>query len=178
MQLLPFKARNFNFTFTPPSSFPTMTTLSDVPISQYRGYVKCSGDALICFEAALSGSPYIPRIRRRWSYPERLACIRSGTILVYNEEESDIKRWTGEHVGKILPVDYNSCIRTDGRNWTPSRISKNFLVYRERYSGDEVAVSHVRYPGWLVGSIKNEAVRADGLIRKVRTPVKRCSEPC
>ncbi|KAK9761244.1 Global transcription regulator sge1, partial [Basidiobolus ranarum] len=39
--------------------------------------------------------------------------LRSGSVYVFDEKESGIKRWT------------------DGRLWSPSRILGNFLVYRE-----------------------------------------------
>ncbi|KAI8055817.1 gluconate transport inducer 1/Pac2, partial [Syncephalis plumigaleata] len=39
--------------------------------------------------------------------------IRSGSVFVFNEVETGIHRWT------------------DGRIWSPSRISDNFLVYHE-----------------------------------------------
>ncbi|RKP24970.1 Gti1/Pac2 family-domain-containing protein, partial [Syncephalis pseudoplumigaleata] len=41
------------------------------------------------------------------------SCIRHGSIFVFDEVASGMHRWT------------------DGRLWSPSRISGNFLVYRE-----------------------------------------------
>lgn len=54
----------------------------------------------------------LPKITRRLRDDER-KLITSGTIFVFDEVESSIKRWT------------------DGMIWSPSRILNNFLVYRE-----------------------------------------------
>lgn len=54
----------------------------------------------------------LPKITRRLRDDERKQ-ICSGTIFVFDEVESSIKRWT------------------DGMIWSPSRILNNFLVYRE-----------------------------------------------
>lgn len=54
----------------------------------------------------------LPKITRRLRDDERKQ-IASGTIFVFDEQESSIKRWT------------------DGMIWSPSRILNNFLVYRE-----------------------------------------------
>ncbi|GAC98910.1 cAMP-independent regulatory protein [Pseudozyma hubeiensis SY62] len=54
----------------------------------------------------------LPKITRRLRDDERKQ-IASGTIFVFDEVESSIKRWT------------------DGMIWSPSRILNNFLVYRE-----------------------------------------------
>ncbi|KZV88364.1 hypothetical protein EXIGLDRAFT_839311 [Exidia glandulosa HHB12029] len=119
--------------------------------TEYRAYIQDTGDALLAFEAALSGSAWIPRVTRRWNHYERARRIRSGTVFVINERESNVKRWT------------------DGRMWTPSRILKNFLVYRERFSHDEVSTNSdegMRYPVWLVGACDGPEVRKDGLIKK------------
>jgi len=52
-------------------------------------------------------------IPRRPHDRERPELIKSGSVFVYEENASGIKRWT------------------DGVSWSPSRILKNFLVYRE-----------------------------------------------
>ncbi|KAK9723036.1 Global transcription regulator sge1, variant 2 [Basidiobolus ranarum] len=51
-------------------------------------------------------------MRRRLHEKEK-KLLRSGSVYVFDEKESGIKRWT------------------DGRLWSPSRILGNFLVYRE-----------------------------------------------
>lgn len=55
---------------------------------------------------------YIGRIRRRLNEPEKNQ-IRPGSIFIYMEQESGIRRWT------------------DKREWTPSRVQGIFLIYRE-----------------------------------------------
>lgn len=77
----------------------------------WQGFVHTSMDALILFEACLSG--YLHHIPRRPHDRERADLIKSGSCFVYEENASGIKRWT------------------DGMSWSPSRIMGNFLVYRE-----------------------------------------------
>lgn len=77
----------------------------------FRGYVRTTKDALILFEACLSG--HIHHVPRRPHDRERTQLIDSGNIFIYEEQASGIKRWT------------------DGVTWSPSRILGNFLVYRE-----------------------------------------------
>ncbi|RKO95357.1 hypothetical protein CAUPRSCDRAFT_40, partial [Caulochytrium protostelioides] len=79
-------------------------------IETYHGYVESGRDALILIEATLQG--FLPTVMRRLRDHER-ALIRSGSIFIYNEPRSRIKRWT------------------DGRAWSPSRVLTTFLVYRE-----------------------------------------------
>lgn len=68
-------------------------------------------DALILFEACLQG--HLSHVPRRPHDRERAHLITSGSIFIYEENASGIKRWT------------------DGVTWSPSRILGNFLVYRE-----------------------------------------------
>ncbi|TFK51377.1 hypothetical protein OE88DRAFT_1699866 [Heliocybe sulcata] len=74
------------------------------------GWIETTGDALLILEAARRG--IIPRVTRRLVDSER-KMITSGSVFVFDEEESGIKRWT------------------DGFFWSPSRILGNFLLYRE-----------------------------------------------
>ncbi|KAJ2079993.1 Global transcription regulator sge1 [Coemansia sp. RSA 988] len=67
-------------------------------------------DALTIFEACRQN--ILPRVVRRLNECEKQQ-IKAGTIVVFDEKEAKMKRWT------------------DGRLWTPSRIMNNFLVYRE-----------------------------------------------
>ncbi|KAJ2585824.1 Global transcription regulator sge1, partial [Coemansia sp. RSA 1722] len=67
-------------------------------------------DALTVFEACRQG--LLPRVVRRLNDDEKQQ-IDDGTVVVFDEKEAKMKRWT------------------DGRLWTPSRILGNFLVYRE-----------------------------------------------
>jgi hypothetical protein len=77
----------------------------------YIGYIATTMDALVLFEACLSGR--LSHVPRRPHDRERPNLIRSGNVFIYEEHSSGIKRWT------------------DGVPWSPSRILGNFLIYRE-----------------------------------------------
>lgn len=86
-----------------------LTTRLPSPIAEpFYGFVETTGDALRLIEAARRG--LIPRITRRLNDLERRAMIRSGSVFVFSNEESGIKRWT------------------EGLTWSASRIVGNFLV--------------------------------------------------
>ncbi|KAK5689385.1 Global transcription regulator sge1 [Elasticomyces elasticus] len=76
-----------------------------------HGFVHNTMDALVLFEACLSGR--LHHIPRRPHDPQRASLIKSGSIFIYEENASGIKRWT------------------DGLAWSPSWILGNFLIYRE-----------------------------------------------
>lgn len=76
----------------------------------FRGFVDTTHDALVLLEAC--NQQQCDRVTRRLQEKERSE-ITSGSVYVFDENESRIKRWT------------------DGRMWSPSRILGNFLVYRE-----------------------------------------------
>ncbi|KAL1916414.1 uncharacterized protein VTP21DRAFT_5605 [Calcarisporiella thermophila] len=76
----------------------------------FHGYIETTHDTLLIYEAC--HRQMLPRVTRRLQEKER-AVIRSGSVFVFDERESGIKRWT------------------DGRVWSPSRILGNFLIYRE-----------------------------------------------
>ncbi|EIE78163.1 hypothetical protein RO3G_02867 [Rhizopus delemar RA 99-880] len=76
----------------------------------YHGFIETTTDTLLIFEACRQG--VLPKINRRLQERER-GVIKSGTVIVFDEKESGIKRWT------------------DGLIWSPSRILGNFLIYRE-----------------------------------------------
>ncbi|KAG8780018.1 hypothetical protein FRC15_009797 [Serendipita sp. 397] len=80
------------------------------PEPPWSGWIETTGDALLILEAARRG--LIPRVTRRLVDSER-KMITSGSVFVFDEDESGIKRWT------------------DGFVWSPSRILGNFLLYRE-----------------------------------------------
>lgn len=80
------------------------------PEPPWSGWIETTGDALLILEAAKRG--IIPRVTRRLVDSER-KMITSGSVFVFDEDESGIKRWT------------------DGFYWSPSRILGNFLLYRE-----------------------------------------------
>lgn len=89
------------------SSSNTPSTWTEPP---WSGWIETTGDALLILEAARRG--LIPRVTRRLVDSER-KMITSGSVFVFDEDESGIKRWT------------------DGFFWSPSRILGNFLLYRE-----------------------------------------------
>ncbi|KAN0059940.1 Global transcription regulator sge1 [Thecaphora frezii] len=84
--------------------------MSSINKGTFQGYVSSTQDALLIFEAVRRG--IMPKITRRLREDER-GLIKSGTVFVFDERESGIKRWT------------------DGLLWSPSRILMNFLVYRQ-----------------------------------------------
>jgi len=76
----------------------------------FYGFVQTTNDALLLFEACRIGK--LKRIQRRLSESERLSQVVSGSVFIWDEEESGIKRWT------------------DGKTWSPSRIHGSFLIYK------------------------------------------------
>lgn len=88
------------------------TRLPSSKVEPFYGFVETTGDALRLIQAARQGM--IPRITRRLNDLERRAMIRSGSIFIFSDEESGIKRWT------------------EGLSWSASRIVGNFLVSRHR----------------------------------------------
>ncbi|CEI91415.1 Putative RRM motif-containing protein [Rhizopus microsporus] len=130
----------------------------------FHGYIETTQDVLLIFEGCRRG--LLPRICRRLQEKER-NMIRSGSIFVFDERESGIKRWT------------------DGRVWSPSRILGNFLIYREldkkipgdkRLSGSSNGRRSFSVDGsiidkhkerQLVGSLSDSyKFKEDGLIKK------------
>jgi len=79
-------------------------------MESYFGYIESVNDALLVFEACRLG--ILRRVQRRLSEKERQT-LRSGSVYVWDEEESGMRRWT------------------DGRTWSPSRVLGCFLTYRE-----------------------------------------------
>ncbi|PMD41733.1 hypothetical protein L207DRAFT_426418, partial [Hyaloscypha variabilis F] len=81
------------------------------PSPTFYGHVASTQDALLLFEACLSGA--LNHLTQRPNDRERVNLIKTGNVFIYEEHSSCIKRWT------------------DGVPWSPSRILGNFLVYRE-----------------------------------------------
>src|SRR5215469_10208557 len=136
----------------------------------FHGYIETTQDTLLTFEACRRG--LLPRICRRLQEKER-KIVRSGTVFVFDERESGIKRWT------------------DGLVWSPSRILGNFLIYREldkrappgekkaqpseqrqrSNSADESSVERNKERA-LVGSLTNSyKFKKNGLIKKTMSIV-------
>ena len=88
-----------------------MASVAGPLMPTYHGFVHSSMDGLVLFEACLSGK--LHHVPRRPHDRERPNVIKSGSVFIYEENASGIKRWT------------------DGVAWSPSRILGNFLIYRE-----------------------------------------------
>ncbi|GBC10111.1 hypothetical protein RclHR1_09340010 [Rhizophagus clarus] len=123
----------------------------------YRGRVETLNDALIIFEACRQG--ILHKTTRRLLEKEKEE-LRGGKVYVFDETESGIKRWT------------------DGRLWSPSRIIKDFLVYRELATRDRNIKRHEPLDDLLQKRITTEGLkvhqcskgtfllRKDGLLKK------------
>lgn len=77
----------------------------------WQGFLDTTKDAMTVVEAALQGR--LNHISRRPHDKERAEMLTSGTVLVYEENASGIKRWT------------------DAVHWSPSRVMNNCLIYRQ-----------------------------------------------
>ncbi|KAF9985154.1 hypothetical protein BGZ65_011562 [Modicella reniformis] len=117
----------------------------------YYGLIKTPHDALIIFEGKYlythaNMHPHIfscvvlvchlgiiPRVHRRLSDIER-QCVRSGSVYCFDEREAGMRRWT------------------DGKSWSPSRVTGSFLTYRE------LDDTH--------GTTSKNAYRPDGLFKQ------------
>ncbi|ODV98246.1 hypothetical protein PACTADRAFT_27055, partial [Pachysolen tannophilus NRRL Y-2460] len=80
-------------------------------MESYHGLILTPRDAIVLLEAARVG--LIPKITRRLSEFERQKVIRNGSVFIWDESESGMKRWT------------------DGKSWSASRVSGSFLIYKE-----------------------------------------------
>ncbi|KAJ3872532.1 Gti1/Pac2 family-domain-containing protein, partial [Lentinula edodes] len=120
--------------------------------------VETTGDALLILEAARRG--WIPRVTRRLVDSER-QMITSGSVFVFDEEGSGIKRWT------------------DGFFWSPSRILGNCLLYRDEINhlacqsvkSGEDSIPHILVPAsiaphpYCVQSKQNPPASVDKITR-------------
>ncbi|ORX81307.1 hypothetical protein K493DRAFT_320699 [Basidiobolus meristosporus CBS 931.73] len=124
----------------------------------YFGYIETVHDALLVLEACRLGK--LNRVRRRLTDKERRS-IRSGSVYVWEEEESGIRRWT------------------DGYNWSPSRVFGSFLTYRELQSRHRI--TNVKIPSPSLSNSESELedschrtacghsdlpIKTDGLIKQ------------
>ncbi|KAI8356492.1 Gti1/Pac2 family-domain-containing protein [Mortierella sp. GBAus27b] len=139
-------------------------------VETFHGYIETTQDTLLIFEACRRG--LLPRVCRRLQEKER-RIVQSGTVFVFDERESGIKRWT------------------DGLVWSPSRILGNFLVYREldrrnggkkdvapidrasrASSSDPESATDKNRERALVGSLTNSyRFKKNGLIKKTMSIV-------
>ena len=77
----------------------------------WQGFLDTTEDAMTVVEAALQGR--LSHISRRPHGKERAEMLTSGTVLVFEENASGIKRWI------------------DSVHWSPSRVMNNYLIYRQ-----------------------------------------------
>lgn len=77
----------------------------------FTGHIATLHDAHLLIECCLRGS--IQSFPRRLSEFEQDELVRNGSVFVFEEKSSGIKRWT------------------DGRRWSASRKAGDFLVYQE-----------------------------------------------
>ncbi|KAJ2813659.1 Gluconate transport-inducing protein, partial [Coemansia furcata] len=111
----------------------------------YHGYIETTDDALLVFEACRLGM--LQRRTRRLCDSERRQ-IKSGSVFVWDEGESGIRRWT------------------DGKRWSPSRVSGCFLVYTElepKAGGERNTKAGTTSPALQAS---DQAPRSGGLIKK------------
>ncbi|KAG5859547.1 gluconate trasport protein [Encephalitozoon hellem] len=83
-------------------------------IESFYGRMENESDCLVLIDLARRG--LIPRVQRRLTPRERKQ-IRHGSIFVYCEEESAVRRWT------------------DNMAWSPSRVQGVFLMYKQLLTG-------------------------------------------
>ena len=85
--------------------------LNLLPNETFFGQIQSLNDAYVLYSAVVEHG-LLPLLRRRL-HPDELKLIRSGSVYLYDEEESGIQRWT------------------DRIAWGPSKIVGHFLEYRE-----------------------------------------------
>ncbi|KAF1915456.1 Gti1/Pac2 family-domain-containing protein [Ampelomyces quisqualis] len=97
----------------PPRAHGTPNLIKAQPAFKptWQGFLDTTKDAMTVVEAALQGR--LGHISRRPHDKERAEMLTSGTVLVYEENASGIKRWT------------------DAVHWSPSRVMNNCLIYRQ-----------------------------------------------
>jgi hypothetical protein len=120
-------------------------------------HIKSVSDALVLFEGCRTGVLYASiisnnrkRVPRRLNDEERFRYISSGSVFIWDEAESGIKRY--------VQAGFNIYSWTDGKAWGPSRISGSFLVYRETVAEKGRGESDT--------SSINSDYKSDGLIKK------------
>lgn len=122
----------------------------------FHGLVETTSDALRIFELCRHGR--LGRVRRRLHERERRQ-IKSGSIFVFDEAESGIRRWT------------------DGRLWSPSRILGNFLVYRElerrQLDDNDLLNENAKNGSGSLGSSSHNSVTVDSNFSNLNHNAKR-----
>ncbi|KAI9592615.1 Gti1/Pac2 family-domain-containing protein [Syncephalis fuscata] len=116
----------------------------------YHGHMRTLRDALMVIEACCLN--ILPRVRHRLSDRER-CLVQSGTVFVWDESETGMRRWT------------------DGRSWSPSRVVNGFLSYRElagrrQRTPVDSAIPVGRTPNIRSVSRREFRYQPDGLIKR------------
>ncbi|KAG7902606.1 hypothetical protein KL935_001514 [Ogataea polymorpha] len=116
-------------------------------MESYHGLVVTLSDAILLLEAARQS--IIPKMNRRLSDYERMILIKSGAVFIWNESESNMKRWT------------------DSRNWSASRVNAAFLVYRELDSSQSTNTSYVYKRNGLVKQSLSVTMKNGGKVHLI-----------
>ncbi|KAG9001924.1 hypothetical protein FRB93_011896 [Tulasnella sp. JGI-2019a] len=82
----------------------------------YHGYLKTLLDAFLVVEGAISRR--IGRVTHKPTPFEKREMVKSGSIVIWNDSEVDMQRWT------------------DGLKWSQSRIDGSYNIYREAITED------------------------------------------
>ncbi|TPX54518.1 hypothetical protein SeMB42_g00230 [Synchytrium endobioticum] len=109
-------------------------------VESWNGIITTAKDALMIIEACRQG--ILPILMNRPKERER-DLIRSGSIIVFMENQSGMKRWR------------------DGFRWTPSRIATPFLIYRQ-LDDEHEELEHESTPR----RINDMNLKKGGLIKK------------
>ncbi|PJF18771.1 hypothetical protein PSACC_01407 [Paramicrosporidium saccamoebae] len=137
-------AENANFE---PNGNDPKSTLEGA--ESYFGLVETVEDAVLVVEACRRA--LLPRVQYRLGDRDRYM-IRSGSVFIFTELESGIKRWT------------------DGKIWSPSRIAGEFLIYRQL----EQRISATRKPMTMqigiLGNVASDAARIEEPDEKSTSP--------
>ncbi|KAH7119445.1 Gti1/Pac2 family-domain-containing protein [Dactylonectria estremocensis] len=95
----------------------------------YKGYVASTQDALILFEACLTGQ--LHHISRQLHEDERPSLVVSGNVFVYEQHSSGIVRWT------------------DGIRWGAPEVVNDFHLYRQLVADLDASESDRNLDNWL-----------------------------
>ena len=102
-------------------------------------------DAHIVFEAVRQG--FLLPVTRRLNTSERATYIRSGAVFVWEEQDDDsgLKRWTGQWTSSHLNSSIRSPPLLDGRLWGQSRMREVCLPLDEQVMNVELLFSSLTY---------------------------------
>ncbi|KAG7811680.1 hypothetical protein KL921_001946 [Ogataea angusta] len=116
-------------------------------MESYHGLIVTPSDAILLLEAARQS--VIPKMNRRLSDYERMILIKPGAVFIWNESESNMKRWT------------------DSRNWSASRVNAAFLIYRELDSSQTTSTSYAYKRNGLVKQSFSVTMKSGGKVHLI-----------